>query len=108
MNEMCSNLLNRYMGIIIITGILITIIGINNEVVGQEDTKGHILAMASLNIDQLEMHLSNCEKFNESSSDNAELAKLCLEYVKDFNSKFSEMITENQKYFEAIENLLQK
>jgi hypothetical protein len=63
--------------------------------------------MASLNIDQLEMHLSNCGKFNESESDNVELAKLCLEYVKDFNSKFSELRIESQKYFEAITKLIQ-
>jgi len=44
----------------------------------------------------------------ESGSENVELAELCLEYVKDFNSKFSELRTQNPKYFEAIENLLQK
>ena len=58
--------------------------------------------MTFLNIDQIEMYLSNCEKFNELGFDNDELAKLCLEYVKDFNSTFSELRTENQKYFEAV------
>jgi hypothetical protein len=103
---MASNI-SMYTSIIIISGILITITGIN-KVIGQEDSTGHILATASLNIDQLEMHLSNCEKFNESGFENVELAELCLEYVKDFNSKFSELRTQNPKYFEAIENLLQK
>src|SRR5215208_449398 len=103
---MNNNISIIYTGIII-SGILTTIIGIN-EVIGQEDTKGHVLAMASLNLRQLEAHISNCEKFNESESDNAELAKLCLEYVKDFNSKFSELRTGNQEYFDAITNLMQK
>ena len=96
----------KFISIFLVSVLVVGIIG-KNEVVGQEETKGHIFAMASLNIDQIEMHLSNCEKFNESGSDNVELAKLCLEYVKDFNSKFSELRTENQQYFEAIENLLQ-
>ena len=101
---MYSNILNIYTGIIAISGILITMIGIN-EVVGQEGTKGHIFAMASLNLEQVEMHLSNCKNFNESQSDKVELAKLCLEFVKDFNSKYSELREENQKYIEE-KNLL--
>jgi hypothetical protein len=40
---------------LIIAGISTTIIGIN-ELIGQEDNKGHIFAMASLNIDQIEMY----------------------------------------------------
>ena len=42
---MNNNISIIYTGIII-SGILTTIIGIN-EVIGQEDTKGHVLAMAS-------------------------------------------------------------
>lgn len=102
MSNMYSKILSIYIGVIILSGSLITIIGIN-EVFGQADNKEHILAMTSLNIQQLEGHLFTCEKSNKSESDNVEFAELCLEYLKDFNTKFSELRTENQKYFETLQ-----
>ena len=96
-----------FIGIIILLGVLTTTIE-TNEIFGQEGSKGDILAKSSLNLMVMDVFLSNCEKFNESDGKHTELAQLCVEFFKDFNSKYLELRAENQNYIEGISNLLEK